>query len=95
MTISYINYECLILNFLILVSVTHTESANVALSLFQAQTNYYNIVLADFRMPEMDIYKFVEELRCQQMDIPIICKLDHFSTYYILSLFYIFIYVYM
>lgn len=55
-----------------LISVTSTESAKIALALFQEQNNYYDIVIADICMPEMGISEFVEKLHGQRMTVPII-----------------------
>lgn len=57
-----------------LVLVTSTESATMALSMFQKRNNYYDIVIADIGMPEMGIYEFVEKLRVHHKTVPVICK---------------------
>lgn len=63
-----------------LLSVTTTESADVALSLFRAHENHYNLVIANLCMPEMKFSKFVQELHQQQKNIPVICKLQQLTV---------------
>ena len=60
-----------------LVSVTAFESPNTALSVFEAAKNFFNIVIADRYMPEMNIFEFVHQIHSLREDIPIMCKLKN------------------
>lgn len=55
--------------------MTSTESANFALSLLRGN-NCYDVVIADREMPEMDMYKFVDAVYSQCVNILVICKLN-------------------
>ncbi|KAK1380841.1 hypothetical protein POM88_027585 [Heracleum sosnowskyi] len=63
-----------------LYQVTPAESADVALSLFQAWKNYYNIVIASLHMPDMEIFKFVHELHQHNKNIPVILMAEDLTT---------------
>ena len=56
-----------------LVSVTAFESPNTALSVFEAAKSFFNIVIADHYMPEMNIFEFVHQIHSLHKDIPIMC----------------------
>ncbi|XP_074342996.1 two-component response regulator ORR26-like [Apium graveolens] len=63
-----------------LYKVTTTESAKIALALFQERSNYYDVVIADICMQEMPISEFVEKVHNQRMNVPIILTAEEYLT---------------
>ncbi|KAK1380475.1 hypothetical protein POM88_027219 [Heracleum sosnowskyi] len=61
-------------------TVTATESAKLALAFLRERKTSYDAVVADGRMPEMDIYKFVHEVHCEEENIPIMLIFDEKQT---------------
>ncbi|XP_074374690.1 two-component response regulator ARR12-like [Apium graveolens] len=68
-----------------LYKVTSTESAAVALSLFQEQIYYYDIVIADIGMPEMEISEFLEKLHAHRMTIPVILIVEESTMHSVME----------
>lgn len=54
--------------------VTTTELVPVALSILQESKDRFDLIMADFDIPEMDGFKFIESVQLIK-DFPMLCKM--------------------
>ena len=59
--------------FLVPISVTKCNRAEIALSLLRENKNGFDIVISDVHMPDMDGFKLLEYIGLE-MDLPVISK---------------------